>query len=74
MEVPRELTRISNRVLAVAVAALAVLVLAAGGGYWQLASHFASAGHGSFQPAATTSCQAATSTAAQPNPDSGLAP
>lgn len=74
MEVTAEFTRISNRVLAVAVAALAVLVLAAGGGYWLLAARSASAAHGFLQPAAMTTCQVATSPAAQPDPDTGLVP
>lgn len=74
MEVPVEFKRISNRMLVIAVAALAALELAVGGSYWLLAGHSASAAHNSLQSAAVTGCQAATSSASQPNPDSGLAP
>jgi hypothetical protein len=74
VEVPAEFTRISDRVLAVAVAVLAVIVLAAAGGYWLLGARSASAAHSFVQPAAITTCQGATSFAAQPNPIFGPVP
>jgi hypothetical protein len=75
VEVPVEFRRISDRVLAVAVAALAVFVLAAVGGYWLLAARSASAAHSSAQAPAITACQVATtSSAAQPNPIFGPVP
>jgi hypothetical protein len=74
LEIPAEFKRISNRVLAILIAALALLVLAAVGEYWLLAARSASAAHGSLRPVAMTNCQVATSPAAQPNPIFGPAP